>query len=70
MSKCPEVLHLLPLHCYNEVTHQHHVPKAGSIQVPTQNITEHLDSLQDIGKHEQNLAPHFKILGYHYFNYS
>lgn len=45
VSEGTEVLHFLPLHCGDEVTHQHHVAEAGSIQVPAQDVPKHLDGL-------------------------
>lgn len=45
MSESTEVLHFLPLHRGDEVTHQHHVAEAGSIQVPAQDVPKHLDGL-------------------------
>lgn len=45
VSKGTEVLHFLPLHHGDEVTHQHHVAEASSVQVTTQNVPKYLDGL-------------------------
>lgn len=45
VSKGTEVLHFLPLHHGDEVTHQHHVAEASSVQVTAQDVPKYLDGL-------------------------
>ena len=70
MGEGSEVLHFLPLDCSDEITHQHHVPKAGSIQVTTQNVAKYLDGLEWTYKQLQKIriksgAKQYSVYGIH-----